>query len=208
MLKNYFVWLAFVVSVIVGALAFCVVLSVFFESDWDIYRYLGLSPVKYVLLSFPYVWIVLLFLFLGLAFYNYKHTKKGYRCRTCVFFGLSVVASLVLGSFFHFYLGLGEKMDRYFSQKVPVYERAGCHCCRKKALWSQPEKGLLGGRIIEIRQGEGFDLEDFKGLVWQVEKDEQTFVRKPVLIIENEEVKLLGEEKAEKHFWAREIRPW
>lgn len=206
LLKDYFVWLAFAVSVIVGGLAFCVVLSIISDNDWDIYRYLNLSPAKHVLLSLPYIWIVLIFLFLGLAFYNFKHTKSGYRRGAFLVLGLSIAGSFVLGSFFHA-LGWGGKIDRIFAKNVPLYQNIHC-CCNRQDIWTQPEKGLLGGQIIEVKQETGFDLEDFRGMSWEVEKDSQTLIRGPVLVRKGEKVKLIGEKKAEKRFRAREIRPW
>jgi len=206
LLKDYFVWLAFAVSLIVGALAFCVALSIILDNDWDIYRYLSLSPAKHILLSLPYIWIFAILLFLGLALYNYKHTKSGYRSGTFVVLGLSVVGSVVLGSVFHS-LGMGRKIDRIFSQNIPLYQNVHC-CCNRKDIWTQPEKGLLGGRILNIRKEDEFDIEDFGGIIWQIEKNNETLIRGPVLIIENEEVKLIGEKRTEKRFRAREIRPW
>lgn len=208
LLKDYFVWLVFSVSVIFGGLAFCVTLAVLLDSDWDIYRQLGQNFWGNVLLSLPYLWIVLMFLFLGFAFYNYKHTKKGYRCQTCLIFGSSVAASVILGLFLHFYLDFGGKIDKYFSQKIPLYENFGCYCYRKKILWTQPEKGFLGGKIIQIKRENSFNLEDFQGVVWEIEKSEPMLIRRPVLLIENEEVKLIGEKKGERIFRAREARPW
>jgi len=206
LLKDYFVWLAFAVSAFVGALAFCVTLSIVVDNDWDIYRYLSMSPAKHILLSLPYLWIVVILLFLGLAFYNYKHTKGGYRHGTFVVLALSIAGSVVLGLVFHS-LGMGRKIDRIFSQNLPFYQNVHC-CCNRKDIWSQPEKGLLGGRILNVRLENGFDIEDFGGIIWQVEKNNETLIRGPVLIIENEEVKLIGEKRDERRFRAREIRPW
>ncbi|MDI6777883.1 MAG: hypothetical protein QMD77_01720 [Patescibacteria group bacterium] len=206
LLKDYFVWSAFVSAVVVGGLAFCVAFSLTVDNDWDIYKYLKISPVQHFLISLPYVWLILIILFLGLAFYNYKHTKGGYRRGTFVILGLSVVGSVILGSIFHS-LGMGRKIDKIFARNLPLYQKIHC-CCNRKGIWSQPEKGLLGGRILKVKEENEFDMEDFSGIVWQIEKNNQTFMRGPVLIIENEEVKLIGEKKAEKIFWAREIRPW
>lgn len=206
LLKDYFIWLAFAVSVVIGGLAFCVALSIVIDNDWDIYRYLSISPAKHVLFSLPYIWIVLVVLFLGLAFYNYKHTKSGYRHGTFVILGLSVVGSVILGLVFHS-LGMGKKIDKVFAKNLPFYQNIHC-CCNRKDIWSQPEKGLLGGRILKVKEENEFDMEDFSGIVWQIEKNNQTFIRGPVLIIENQEVKLIGEKKAERRFRAREIRPW
>jgi hypothetical protein len=206
LLKDYSIWTAFFVSVVVGGAAFCVALSIAVNNDWDIYRYLSVSPSKHILISLPYLWIILLFLFLWLAFYNYKHTKSGYKHCAFVVLGLSVAGSLLLGYAFHT-VGMGRKIDRIFARNIPFYQEMQC-CSNRKDVWDQPEKGLLGGRILQVRMEDGFDLEDFQGVVWQVEKDGQVFMRDPVLMRVGEGVKLIGEKRAEQHFWAREIRHW
>lgn len=206
LLKDYFVWLAFAVSVIVGGLAFCVALSITINNDWDIYHYLSLSPAKHILLSIPYIWIILIFLFLGLSFYNYKHTKGGYRHGAFVVLGLSVVGSVILGLVFNS-LGMGRKIDRMFAENIPLYQNIHC-CCNRKDIWSQPEKGLLAGEVRKIANDDEFELKDFTGLVWQVEKDEKIIMPVNFVIVIGRKVKLIGEKRAEKLFWAREIRPW
>jgi hypothetical protein len=206
LLKDYFVWSAFGISLLVGALAFCVMLSIILDNDWDIYRYLEISPFEHFLISLPYLWILLLFLFLAIAYYNYRHTKKGYCCKTFTILALSIFGSLILGTFFHS-LGLGGKIDRTLSRNFPVYQKIHC-CCHRQDIWSQPEKGLLGGRITGIKSISNFDLEDFNGLAWQIEKDEGAFLRGPVLVEIGEEVRLIGKKKSERVFRAFEIRPW
>lgn len=206
LLQDYFVWLAFGVSLVVGGLTFCVALSIMVDNDWDIFRYLSVSPIKHVLLSLPYVWIILIILFLGLALYNYKHTKNGYKHETFYVLGLSVVGSLILGSFFHL-LGAGRKIDRIFANNLPIYQKIHC-CCHRKDIWSQPEKGLLSGEILKAFGSDGFELEDFGGFVWQVEKDEKVLMPVGFLIVAGRKVKLIGEKRTEKLFRAREIRFW
>lgn len=207
LLKNYFVWLAFAVSVLVGAISFCVIIFFFFSNDWDIYKYLKVNPFQHFIFSLPYLWIIVLLAFLALAYYNYKHTKSGYRCETYVILGLSILASVILGLLFHFGLGMGEKIDNHLSNNLPVYSRLHAYCNRQN-IWSQPEKGLLGGKIKEIIGDNEFKLEDFKGLVWQIEEDEEVLMPAGFVVAVGRKVKLVGEKRAERYFWAKEIRPW
>jgi len=206
LLKDYFIWLTFGISLLVGGLAFCVMLLIILDNDWDIYRYLEISPLEHFLISLPYIWILLLLLFLAVAYYNYRYTKKGYCCNAFTILALSVFGSIILGTFFHA-LGLGGKIDRTLSRNFSFYQKIHC-CCHRKDIWTQPEKGLLGGKIIGIKNVSNFDLEDFSGFIWQVEKNEQTLLRGPILVEIEEEVKLIGKKKEEKVFRAFEIRPW
>jgi hypothetical protein len=207
LLKDSIVWIAFLGSVLVGGLAFCVVLTVAIDNDWDIYRQAGHGFFEYILLSLPYFWILLLVAFVGIAFYNFKHTKNGYRCRTFLIFASSIAGSAALGLAFHYYFGLGEKIDGAFFRSVPLYENIGCQCCRKKALWSQPQKGLLGGKIQELESVDKFLLEDFSGGPWRVE-GENVVWRGNLVPQTGILIKIIGNKEDEYFFRAREIRPW
>ena len=55
---------------------------------------------------------------------------------------------------------------------------------------------------------DGFELEDFKGSVWQVEKAEKMLLPGGFLIGAGRRVKIIGEKRGEMRFWAREIRSW
>ncbi len=207
LLKDYFIWSAFAVSVLVGAVSFGVILFVFLGNDWDLYKYLRINPLKHFIFSLPYLWVLLLLAFLGLAYYNYKHTKSGYHYETYAIVGLSFLASIALGLLFHFGFGMGEKIDTALSANLPIYGQIQAYCS-KESVWSQPERGLLAGRIKTVDDDNEFELEDFKGLVWQVKEDEKIVMPASFLIIAGKRVKLIGEKEAERRFKAKEIRAW
>jgi len=206
LLKDYFTWIMFVISIIIGALAFCTMLYVFSNNDWDLYKYLHTSVIGHIMLSIPYIWILFLILFLALAFYNYKHTKDGYRHQAYMIMLLSIAGSALLGTFLHT-LGMGEAIEDLAANAVPYYEKITC-CSHRKDIWNQPAIGLLGGEIVRIIDSRDFELKDFNGAIWQVQEDEDTLEFEPLKIKAGEEVKMIGEEKKENFFWAREVRPW
>jgi len=205
LLKDYCLRLAFFFSLIIGGFAFCAALTIIIDNDWDIYRYLSVNPVKYFLFSLPYLWIIFIFLFLGLAFYNYKHTKGGYKHETFVVLGLSVIGGIILGSFFHS-LGMGRKIDRALAKNVPFYKNIH-FSCNREGIWSQPEKGLLGGEIREIEDRDHFQIEDFVGASWEIE-GENIFWRGNIIPQKGILVKIVGEKRDNLLFWAREVRLW
>jgi hypothetical protein len=206
LLKDYFIWLIFLVSLMFGSLAFCVLLHIFFTNDWDLYKYFHTTLIGHILISIPYIWIVLMTFFVGVAYYNFKYTKSGYRRETYFVVALSVAGSLILGTFLHT-LGAGEKIEDIVANSVPYYEKITC-CSDRKDIWDQPEKGFLGGEIVNILNAENFELKDFGGLVWQVQENDDTIEYAPLEIKNGEEVKIIGEKERNYVFWAREIRPW
>jgi hypothetical protein len=206
LLENYFIWFFFVVSLLVGSLAFCTILYIFFTNDWDLYKYLHTSFLGHVLISIPYIWFVILLFFIWIAYYNFKCTKSGYRHETFYVVGLSIVGSLLLGAFLNT-LGLGETIENAVAASLPAYENLVC-CGSRKDIWDQPEVGLLGGQIVQVDGKENFSLKDFNGVVWIVQEDDDTLEYEPVGINIGEEVKVIGEDQGSHVFWAREIRPW
>lgn len=206
LLKDYIIWSIFILSVVIGGLALCVMSHIFSFNDWDIHQQLQRSRISHIMLSLPYIWIGFLVFFLGLACYNYRHTKHGYCRGTCWIVILSIAGSFALGIIFYL-TGAGEIMEDVLLVKFPLYQKIFC-CHHQKNIWMQPEKGLLGGKIRDVKSNSEFDLEDFGGFIWVIEKDSQTILRSSVIIIENESVKLIGEKKAERCFHAREVRPW
>jgi len=207
LLKNYAFWTAFGVSIIIGGLAFCVVLDILVNNDWDIYRLAAENPWKKIFLSLPFLWIVALVLFLMAAFYYCRRTKCGYRYKAYSIVGLSILGSVILGLVFHFRFGAGRKMETLVAEKVPYYQKFYSPCS-DRILWLQPEKGLLAGKIIRISSPTSFDLKDFNGFFWVVKKDESTFLLGNEPLFEEEEIRIIGKQEEEKVFRAKEIRPW
>lgn len=206
LLKDYFVWFVFLISLLLGALAFCVTLYVLSTNDWDLYQYLHTTFVGHVLISIPYLWIGLLAVFVLIAHYNFKHTKSGYRRETYFVVGLSVVGSIILGTFLHT-LGAGEKIEDFVVASVPEYEKITC-CSARKDIWVQPANGLLAGEIVAVSDERNFELKDFFGFAWQVQENGDTLEYESLKIQQGEKVKIIGEKKQDFVFWAREIRPW
>jgi hypothetical protein len=206
LLKDYFIWFLFLISLLLGSFAFCVALYVLITNDWDLYQYLHTTLVGHILVSIPYFWFLFLAIFVCIAYYNFKYTKSGYRCETYFVVGLSVVGSLFLGAFLHT-LGTGEKIEEFVSASIPEYEKLTC-CSLRKDVWVQPGSGLLAGKIVTVMDERNFGLRDFSGFDWQVQEDDDTLEYDPLQIRPGEDVKIIGEKKTDFVFWAREIRPW
>ena len=78
-LEQVGIWALAVLSLIIGAKAFAVIIFRLVNNDWEIREHLGRSLLNHALLTLPYLWIIVMVLFILLAYYNARHTKKGYR---------------------------------------------------------------------------------------------------------------------------------
>ena len=202
--KNYFIWSMFGISVILGSFAFSIVLFIIKQLDWDIHYYIGDNILKTIFISLPYLWIIFLILFLGVAYYNFIHTKSGYRFRFISILLISLIISIILGTTLYTN-GYSENLEKIFSQKIPYYDKL-VYTCEKQ--WMQPKKGLLAGTIIEMRLSENsFILEDLNNKRWEVDFYQTVWKGKlnPSL---NLKIKIIGKIVDDNYFKAIEIRPW
>ncbi len=197
LLKDYFVWGAGVASLIVGAMAVAVVLYMFKNSGWDLYRQSGGGLAKFLVASLPYFWLIFLGVFILVFDYNLHHTKKGYRYSLKTILGVSVLASVLLGGVFY-NTGLGKGIDKLFSENVPFYKQMLQH---RVLMWQNPKTGLLAGVVIEVKGDDSFFLEDFRQGNWQV------FTERAVVkqLEKGDQIKLFGEEIGDKVFRAKII---
>ena len=202
--KNYFIWFLFGISIIFGSFAFSMILFMFRQLDWDIYHYLGDSFLKTVFISLPYLWLIFLILFLGVAYYNFIHTKRGYRFRFITILVTSLIISTLLGTVLYFN-GFSENLENIFFQKIPYYNKL-IYTCENQ--WMQPSKGLLAGTIMEAGISKNsFGLMDFNNQHWEVNID-NTIWKGKLKTSKGLKIKLMGKMEDETHFTAIEIRPW
>lgn len=164
LLKDWVIWFFSVVCLIIGSLAFSVILYLIINSDWSIYKQIDDSFWDFVLLSMPYFWIIFLILFIFAANYNFKHTKKGYKYELHYVVIITILISMALGLFM-FAFGAGRAIDNVLADRIPAYTKI---IDRRVQLWSQPEKGLLAGEVIYVRGPRDFDLKAFDNKVYPV----------------------------------------
>lgn len=203
LLKDYMVWVFFGSAILVGAMAFSVIIFLLNDNDWDIYEHLDKSFASYLLLSLPYLWIIILSLFSFLAYFNYRNTRNGYRVNPVAIVLVSVLLSVVLGGV-SFGAGFGRVIDSTFSENIPYYENMIMY---RQAVWNNPEKGLLSGTITEIEDNDNFYIEDNEEEDWEI-KGEDILWRRPETQEVGEKVKVIGEKEDEDTFVAEEVRPW
>jgi len=202
--KNYFIWSVFGISIILGSFAFSMVLFIIKQLDWDIYHYMGGSFLSTVFVSLPYLWLIFLILFTGIAYYNFIHTKRGYRFKFMSVLLMSLIISIILGTGLYFN-GFSERLENIFSEKIPYYNRLVYSC---EEQWMQPERGLLAGTIIETGLPENnFILMDLNNNRWKIEASKVIWKGKTTSVV-GLKIKLIGKRIDDNNFKAMEIRPW
>ncbi|MFA5134556.1 MAG: hypothetical protein WC505_02080 [Patescibacteria group bacterium] len=205
LLKQGLVVAVTVLSAIIGSLSFSVMLFRLVNNDWDVVRFLDRSPVQYAFSTLPYVWIILLILFIGLAYYNARHARGAYRHQAYWFIAGSVLVSVVFGSVFYAF-GVAPRIHT-FAEGVPVFRD---FIQDRDRLWLKADTGLLAGEITELFGGdELFELVDFNGAYWIVIPSDN-YVPPPAFfkIEEGVQVRMVGEQLDANQFEAELVMPY
>lgn len=205
LLKDYFIWFLFVVAVVVGSLAMSVIIFIFKHSALS--SAMQVLEISEGMFELPYFWLLILLVFIVIAYYNFRHTKQGYKYNVYIVFLASVVISIVFG-FILYYLKGGEQLEQAFYQRIPFYRQM---IDQKGRVWLAPEEGRLAGVInSDIVQQEGvlgFELKSFNGQNWNVScHDSEDFQNG--LVHPGSRVILIGQAEPPNNFYVDFILPW
>lgn len=198
---EWLMWSSVVLSVVVGSLAVSVILYMVFNNNWALGREISGSFIKFLFLTLPYLWILILVLLVLAAYYNLRHTKHGYKYQLLTLVMGTLLVSIVLGLVFYI-SGFGQIIDRNFSERLSIYERfASPH----RMIWSQVDDGRLSGQVISVRS-DRLNLLDVRQKDWVVELDDDTFLS--VVPFEGGFIKVMGERIGNDQFKAYRILPF
>ncbi len=202
LLKNSVIWGIFAVSILLGSIAVSIIMFEVKDVDWAIYHQSNHGLAEFIVLAIPYFWVLLMGAFLYLAYHYFFHTKTGYRYSVFGIFGLSLLASGLIGSAFYA-TGFSERMEELFV-KIPHYEALHYG---KRFLWHRPDHGFLAGTILQVDDGTVLILQDLSSHPWWVDILKAK-IRQDMMLQEGLRVKMIGEMMDEGHFKADMIAPW
>jgi len=163
--RNGGFWLVFVLLIAATAAAIATTIFLLSNYDWDAYQNLHRSYLVHFFYAIPYFWIAVIAVLVALAYLDFRKTKTGYRYNMAVVAGGSVLLSLVLGVMM-FYEGLDSQVDNFFDAGVPFYRRV---IYDDRDLWTNAERGLLGGSVTSVENSGDFAIEDSSGDFWMVD---------------------------------------
>jgi hypothetical protein len=155
-------WLLSGLSIIIGSFAVGTTLFLFVD-----YHRHGLFEIPHDMAEFlsiiPFLWILILILFMVIAEKSIQHTRQGYRYRLRTILVTSIVLSIVLGSVLN-YMGIGKITHDYLG-RFPLYSSMTYD---SREAWSRPTIGRLAGIVLSVRDNTNFSVMDFNGRVWEV----------------------------------------
>jgi len=187
LLKDYVIWALFALSVVVGSLAFAIIILMV-KTELS-FAGTGLAVI-------PYFWLTVLIVFILIAYLNLSKTKVGYKINPYWWVVISILASMLLGSFIYI-LGWSTHIERGVYRNLPVYQKVIDH---RMNVWVNPEEGRLMGEVRKI-DNEHFELFAPNMQLWIVRYDSLDNQ------YESQRVRVLGHILAPQEFEAKEVFP-
>lgn len=169
LLRDSVVWGLWGLSVAVGAAAVAAALFAFANAGFSYHAATHDSLFEFLVDVLPWVWLLALAAFVALSYYNFRHTRRGYRHSLLAVLGGSVAASVLLGGVLYA-TGLGETFEERLGRHLPFGQPV---FMRQQAFWNNPERGLLAGEVVrvDVAQGE-FTLAVFNDGEWVVRTED------------------------------------
>ena len=135
-MQDIFWWGLFVVFIILGSLAFSLILFFIINTHGQYDHLVHISRMFYFLSSFPYVWMLIFISFLSLAFVYVKYTRNAYKCS---YFSI-ILTSILLSIFFGFILYLlkfASFTDHFLRENMRGYNHMMPHM---QEMWENCER--------------------------------------------------------------------
>lgn len=201
LMHDTFLWLCWMSSVIVGALAIAVLLMAWMEGMYGFYEATHATWLAYTLERMPYVWLFIFTAVVAIAYRNVRRTETGYKYPFWQVVLSSIGLSIVAGVLFY-WLGLGYVTDKIMADHMPMYESQEQI---DQASWQQPAEGRLVGSA-KTTNALGLQFVDTANTTWTLITDELSAEEKSLLTT-GEQVKVLGMQDDASTFLACGVMP-
>lgn len=199
---NLIMWILMLLSIMAGALAFSIILFSIQQIDFDLISQMSHSRFEWWLGMLPFLWIITVIVFLVLAVFGLRYTRKGYKFTLKSLIGINVAFSILAGTLFFIGGGAGW-LESAFSDHVRAYESVHA---KKMKMWSVPEEGYLAGYLQEIGDTSVI-LKDFDEKEWIIDLSD-AMISQAVKLEKDELVKIIGRKISNNEFFAEQVRPW
>jgi len=196
---NVMLIVSFVLAILVGALVTGLVILKFSHLEWGFIRVIGDGVLPGFWEVLPIMWLGLLLLVVLMASQVFEMMEGNYKYSHWIVLGGAVVSSLVLGGVVYA-SRLADVLENSLRVNLNVYEEMEAMTERR---WNLPEKGLLPGKVVEIRAGD-FELEDLRDNDWVVTANLEMIRR--AHLQPNQMIMVIGEKTSDGEFLATDIK--
>ncbi|MEK7096448.1 MAG: hypothetical protein AAB881_00645 [Patescibacteria group bacterium] len=169
-LKEEAIWSISLISIFFMVLSFGIIVSIIFETDWEILDYGHITLMEYLTIVAPYFWFAVFVCSSYLFFWIIRKTRCGYRIerRGLIIFSFSII---ILMAFLMQIRGYGLILDKFSSASLPIYDSY-----EEKIINNliEPEKGFIVGRVV--MQANNIYIKDYNGQLWLLDTDNRNIL--------------------------------
>lgn len=181
-------WALWLLSVVIGSVAVSIILYTGTHSFYALFEATHESFFSFWVEVLPYAWLLTFALMGGVAYWNFRRTKRGYRYSVGFVVGTSVAASLLGGAGLHA-AGAGAVIDRTLGDRMAMYVSLEE---KELAMWQMPAEGrLVGYGRGEIASSSFVSFTDHKGQAWKLNTVELSEMDRQLLAT-GKEVRVVG----------------
>lgn len=201
--RDYALWVLLGLFLAALSIGFGMIIFMVKGADLTLFEKLGFSTPEKIMYSIPYFWILSTLAVLGVAYINFRNTRRGYRTSTKQFGIIVLLIAVALGSV-AYVLNIAKFIDRAAAAKIPLYNAV---VPLNTNIWLDPEHGLLSGTVREKESDNDFTLRDSNSVLWHVTG---LVISKPddFKFSIGDRIKLIGNAGDNDTFSAIEIIPW
>jgi len=162
-------WALWMLSIVVGAVAVAVMVYVSVHAGYAFYEATHDTLLSFVIEVAPVLWLSLFIVMAAVAYFNLRHTKKGYKYPFWQILLSSLVLSILGGSLLHL-AGGGWVVDTMLARTMPMYSSFEK---MERKMWLDPDDGRLVGRFVANGStGRTVNFVDVEEKNWRVHTDE------------------------------------
>lgn len=201
--RDYALWVLLGLFLAAVSVGFGMIIYMIKTADLTLFEKLGFSTPEKIIYSIPFFWILATVATLGIAYINFRNTRKGYKTSAKHFAVIAVLIAVALGSGAYAF-NIARFIDKAASARIPLYNSV---TPINTNLWFDPQHGLLSGIVKEKNSDRDFTLRDPDSVLWHVTGLNIT-MPSDFKFSAGDRIKLIGTAGENDTFSAIEIIPW
>lgn len=202
-LRTAIIWSIVALSVITLGIGFGMIIFMLKSNDIPLLSKLGFSTTTKIISSIPFFWIILTMIVGGVAYINFRSTRKGYKMSSKKFAIIAIGIGLAVGSI-AYVLNVTRYLDEAASENIPIYNVIVPINTR---TWFDPDHGLISGTVKDRDSNESFRLRVMDGELWDI-FGKNINIPAGYSFHPGDRVKIVGTKTATTTFQATDIYPW
>lgn len=164
-------WTLVIFAIIIGSFAMSILFRDLSGIEWGHLSKLDRHGIPGIIIALPYIWFITLAVVVYVSYVFFSKTKQGYKVNPVIIILSSILISFILG-FILFANRTSDQFERLLRDNIPPYKQLQQV---REGAWNSPEKGILIGKVIDVKKDKLLMLNDITGKKWEVNIENVNF---------------------------------